>query len=555
MRGWWRRRTLRVRVVAVLLSLLAGVSAVVGTVSVLSLDHYLRARIDDQLAAASGRSQSNNQGMFRGEGPLRPLPRRVLGVPDGVPGFILAPGQAEGTVAARIVGGAVAEAGVLDRDGVPRPLDAAERQRLLDAVLSRPGGLVSADLGEDLDDYRLASTSPRGPRMPSGRSAGAGSGSGSGSGAGSEAGVGSGSASQELLVTGLPLAPVHATVMRTAAVVTAVAVLGLVLAAALGWLIVGRTLLPLRRVALTARRVTAMPLDRGQVDVDVRLPAHEWDDRTEVGQVGAALNTLLDHMTSALNARHDSETRVRRFVADASHELRTPLAAIRGYAELTRRDRELFDSLPPQVVESLARIEGSALRMTSLVDDLLLLARLDSGRPLDASPVDLVEVCADAFADAGVAGPEHDWALDVPDDPVLVVGDAERLHQVVANLLANARTHTPPGTRVRLALRSLGPDVELSVSDDGPGIAPDVLPHVFGRFVRADSSRSRAAGSTGLGLAIVAAVVQAHSGRVGVASEPGRGTVFTVRLPASVAHGDAGAKVAPFTTFAPASQP
>lgn len=509
-RAWWRGRTLRVRVVAVLLSLLAGVSTVIGTVAVVSLDHYLRARIDDQLASASGRSQTGAGAMRRADVLPRP---RLPEVPDGVPGFITAPGQAEGTVAGRIVAGSVAEAGVLDADGTPRRLTTEEQGRLLAAVEGRPGRIVDADLGDDLGDYRLVSRVVRVPR------------------GGPMANADPAALRTEVIVTGLPLAPVQATVWRTALVVTAVAVLGLVAAAALGWLVVGRTLLPLRRVALTARRVTAMPLDRGQVDVDVRVPDGDCDARTEVGQVGAALNTLLDHMTSALNARHDSETRVRRFVADASHELRTPLAAIRGYAELTRRDREVLESLPPQVVESLARIEGSALRMTGLVDDLLLLARLDSGRPLDASPVDLGDICADAFADAGVAGPEHDWSLDVPEAPVMVTGDAVRLHQVVANLLANARTHTPDGTAVALSLRVAAGEAELRVADDGPGIAPDVLPHVFGRFVRADSSRSRAAGSTGLGLAIVAAVVEAHHGRVAVESVVGTGTVVTVRLP------------------------
>jgi two-component system OmpR family sensor kinase len=219
--------------------------------------------------------------------------------------------------------------------------------------------------------------------------------------------------------------------------------------------------------------------------------------------------------------------RVRQFVADASHELRTPLAAIRGYAELTRRGRE---KLPPDIAHALRRVESESNRMTELVDDLLLLARLDSGRPLEREKVDLSRLAVDAVGDAHVAGPDHRWLLDVPEDEVCVPGDAARLHQVLANLLANARTHTPPGTKVTTALTVDGDDAVLSVVDDGPGIAPEAQPEVFERFVRGDSSRSRAAGSTGLGLAIVAAVVDAHGGTVELDSRPGH-TAFAVRLP------------------------
>ncbi|BCB77295.1 hypothetical protein Pflav_037050 [Phytohabitans flavus] len=284
----------------------------------------------------------------------------------------------------------------------------------------------------------------------------------------------------------------------------------------------------MRRVAATAGRVAELPLDRGEVALSVRVPEADTDPRTEVGQVGAALNRMLGHVAAALAARQASETRVRQFVADASHELRTPLAAIRGYAEVTRRGR---DEVPPDVAHALRRVESESARMTALVDDLLLLARLDSGRPLETEPVDLSRLLVDAVSDAHVAGPEHRWRLDLPEEAVTVPGDAARLHQVVANLLANARTHTPPGTEVTVALRPQGGGAEISVVDTGPGIAPELQADVFERFARGDSSRSRAAGSTGLGLAIVAAVVEAHHGAVEVSSVPGR-TAFTVRLPA-----------------------
>jgi two-component system OmpR family sensor kinase len=236
---------------------------------------------------------------------------------------------------------------------------------------------------------------------------------------------------------------------------------------------------------------------------------------------------MLENISEALTARHRSETRVRQFVADASHELRTPLASIRGYAELTRRSREVA---PPDIAHAMSRVESEAGRMTALVDDLLLLARLDAGRPLESAEVDLTRLAVDATSDAHAAGPRHRWQLDVPDEPVVVLGDGPRLHQVLTNLLANARTHTPPGTTVRISLRQQTNCAVLTVCDDGPGIPGELMPDVFERFSRGEQSRSRTAGSTGLGLAIVAAVVAAHHGRIVVESRPGD-TVFTVELP------------------------
>jgi two-component system OmpR family sensor kinase len=225
---------------------------------------------------------------------------------------------------------------------------------------------------------------------------------------------------------------------------------------------------------------------------------------------------------------------MRRFVADASHELRTPLASIRGYAELTRR--QSFD-LPPDVGHAVGRVESEAVRMTGLVEDLLLLARLDESpeaAALKDEDVDLTEIAINCVGDAHLLSPDHKWLLDLPDEPVVARGDSARLQQVLTNLLANARTHTPPGTTVTVRLISAaGPPsrVLLEVDDNGPGIPAELQPEVFERFARADTSRSRAAGSTGLGLSIVASVVGAHHGSVAVASEPGH-TVFTVDLPA-----------------------
>jgi two-component system OmpR family sensor kinase len=274
--------------------------------------------------------------------------------------------------------------------------------------------------------------------------------------------------------------------------------------------------------------VAELTLDRGEVALAERVAAGDTDARTEVGAVGAAMNAMLDNVDAALSARQASEMRVRRFVADASHELRTPLAAIRGYAELTRRTHE---KVPRDVAHAIRRVESEAARMTTLVEDLLLLARLDSAQPLAADDVDLSAVVVDCVSDAHAVSSDHVWQLQLPDEAVHVTGDGPRLHQVAANLLANSRTHTPAGTTVVVGLAGDPSGVMLTVTDDGPGIPDSLLPQLFQRFVRGDTSRSRAAGSTGLGLSIVEAVVHAHHGSVSVDSRPGR-TTFTVRLPA-----------------------
>jgi two-component system, OmpR family, sensor kinase len=343
-------------------------------------------------------------------------------------------------------------------------------------------------------------------------------------------------------VAAIPLEDTHETLMKVALVTGGGVLVAVIIAGLAGVVIIRRTLRPLDRVAATATRVSELELDRGEVDLAQRVPEAFTDARTEVGQVGAALNRMLDHVGNALEARHASETQVRQFVADASHELRTPLAAIRGYAELSRRSRK---PVPEEIAHVLNRVESEAKRMTLLVEDLLLLARLDAGRPLAHDPVDLTMLVVDAVSDAHAAGPGHRWQLDLPDEPVTVVGDGARLHQVLANLLANARTHTPEGTSVTVSVGATGDAAVLKVTDEGPGIPEELQPHIFERFSRGDSSRSRAAGSTGLGLSIVSAVVSAHGGSVSVQSTPGR-TVLTVLLPLQVEP-----VVTPFVQVAP----
>ncbi len=255
------------------------------------------------------------------------------------------------------------------------------------------------------------------------------------------------------------------------------------------------------------------------------MPTRLTDQHSEVGQVGAALNRLLGHVEHAFDARHRSEQQVRQFVADASHELRTPLTTIRGYAELSWR---VTPADPQQLALAIAKVEAD--RMTSLVDDLLLLARLDAGRPLDLAPVDMTRLVIEAVGDGRLLDQEHRWVLDLPGSPVVVVGDEQRLHQVVTNLLNNARRHTPAGTTVTVGLTSQQGGARLAVHDDGPGISDPPVDKVFERFTRGDSSRTRASGGAGLGLSLVHAIVTAHGGIVSVRSRPGD-TAFEIRLP------------------------
>ncbi|KNX36010.1 sensor histidine kinase [Luteipulveratus halotolerans] len=327
---------------------------------------------------------------------------------------------------------------------------------------------------------------------------------------------------------GLPLDPIDGTVRRTALSVALLSGLGLLtLGAGTAW-VVRRNLAPLTRVARTATRVSQAPLASGAASTGERVAPADTEPRTEVGQVGAALNGLLDHVDRSLAARHRSEMQVRQFVADASHELRTPLASIKGYAELSRREP---DPVPQGVSHALGRIESEAARMTSLVEDLLLLARLDAGRPLAREPVDLTRLAVESVSDAHAAGPDHAWALDLPDAPCEVVGDEGRLRQVLINLLANARKHTPVGTQVTTVVRPTpAGGATIVVRDNGPGIPPDLQPRVFERFIRGDRARTRVEGSTGLGLSIVQAVMSAHGGRVDLRSAPGR-TEVVLELP------------------------
>lgn len=305
--------------------------------------------------------------------------------------------------------------------------------------------------------------------------------------------------------------------------------------------VVHRSLRPLTRLAETAHQVGQLDLRTGEVAVPMR--AVDTDPGNEVGQVGRAFNHMLDNVESALAARQESETKVRRFVADASHELRNPLASIRGYAELTRRGR---DELPEQTGFAMARIESESDRMSRLVEDLLLLARLDSDPNLAPEYVDCVEVVLNAVSDARAAGGGQQWNVDLPNTEhgVLAWADRHRLVQVVVNLLSNARKHTPSGTLVTASVRTeprpegQGDWAVIEVRDTGPGIPDAVSGQVFERFARADVARAHSSEpSTGLGLAIVQAVMTAHGGTASVTSRPGD-TRFVLRFPTTPGSAD-----------------
>ncbi|WHM41302.1 HAMP domain-containing sensor histidine kinase [Streptomyces sp. BPTC-684] len=506
-----RRWTLRTRLVVSAVALIAVVAAVIGTVTVIGMRSNLQRQLDDSLRPAVGHAAQRG-----------PSPSSSLLADGGLPPvFVAGPGQPLGTVGARtgpdgqLVSGARSIRG---EPGEPRSNVTsltAEQVRALGSVPK--DGQVHTFSVPGLGSYRAAWSRD-------------------------------GSA-----VLGFPLKDVESTVDNLVLVIVWVTAAGLVAAGIAGAAIVGVALRPLRRVAATATRVSELPLHSGEVALHERVPDAEADPRTEVGQVGAALNRMLGHVGSALAARQESETRVRQFVADASHELRTPLASIRGYAELTRRGTE---EVGPATRHALGRVEAEAQRMTGLVEDLLLLARLDAGRPLSYESTDLSPLVVDAVSDARAAGQGHQWRLElpeVPDDPVSVLGDGARLHQVLVNLLGNARTHTPDGTTVTARVARRGAWAVLEVEDDGPGIPPALLPHVFERFARGDASRSRAHGSTGLGLAIVQAVVAAHGGGVSVRSAPGS-TVFSVHLPVPSTSATRPAKT-PAPVPVPHSQP
>jgi two-component system, OmpR family, sensor kinase len=323
-----------------------------------------------------------------------------------------------------------------------------------------------------------------------------------------------------MVVAAIPLGDVEAAVAETRRILLAAGVAALAVVAAIVWLSIRRGLRPIDDMINAAERIAG-----GDLTARTSTPR----SATEVGQLSSALNTMLDRIQQAMTTRAESEARMRRFVADASHELRTPLTSIRGYAELHRQGATSAE----EVARGMARIEREAEHMAALVEDLLLLARLDQARPLADEPVDLTRVVEEAVADARAADPQRSIVADLPDHPAVVRGDRPRLRQVLDNLLANVRDHTDPGTAATITLAGNNGAATLTVADDGPGMRPEEAARAFERFWQAEPTPTHPRPGAGLGLAIVAELIAAHRGTVTLDTTPGAGTSFTITLPAA----------------------
>jgi two-component system sensor histidine kinase TrcS len=410
-------------------------------------------------------------------------------------------GQAPGTLIAVLRGGRVVESATFSDDGTKSaPVGVISSIEAQDWRSEAPRTVTLGDLGA----YRVASRA-------TGR--------------------------DELLVSAVSIEGARQLVATKTLAVIAISLIAAVLAG-LGTVVLLRwALRPLRRVAATAAVAARIPFADEDHRITARVRTADSDPDNEVGIVGETLNRLLANVDSALAARAESDRRMRRFLSDASHELRTPLTAIQGYAQLTRQESA---ALPATTEYALARIESESRRMTTLVGDMLLLSRLDERQGLEIRRVDLVGVAADAVNDAAVSAPDHEWLADLPAEPVAVMGDGARLHQVISNLLSNASQHTPPGVTVTTAVRLIagddGPQARVTVTDDGPGIDRKLLPHLFDRFVRGKGHRADDSNGNGLGLAIVASITEAHGGTVTARSGAGS-TEFRIELPAAASAG------------------
>jgi len=475
---WWRTRTLLGRLSVGIVTVLLVACAVLGVSTELFVRNSLLHQIDRELSAAGGRYSASLE--HDGSPPV------------SVDGDESVPGQAVGTLGVRIVDGAVTDAAVVTEAGTNRRLSLTrENAALLDTVHPRASPR-SLDL-EGVGDYRVTALEGR---------------------------------DGDIQLTGLPLSSMNRTLARLFVVEGGLFLLVFIAGGGAAALVVRRNLRPLQQLTTTALDISEQELTDPDTSLPTAVPLSEAG--SEVDQLTIAFHRMLERVQQALTARDATEAQLRQFVADASHELRTPLATIRAHAEFAATGSE---RLPEATSTALARITSAADRMSTLVADLLLLARLDAGRPLASEPVDLTRVVLDSVADARRAAPDHRWQLDLPEAVVTVTGDEDRLHQVLANLLANASTHTPHGTTVVTCLAVGEMTTDLIVRDDGPGIPAELRPRLFDRFARGDTSRSRAQGSSGLGLAIAHGIIVAHGGSLTATSALGAGAAFRIRLP------------------------
>ena len=459
---------IRRRLVAAILAVVAGVTGLAGVLIVNTLEHRLVAGVDRELEARA-QAVAPPPGSGFGRRPP-PTPHNDPGSPFEVRRYAFVAFDAQGRVFSTVATGPTDD---------PDPLP---------DVGDRPPGVRPTTVGSVGDSglrYRVIG-------IPQG-----------------DGGT---------LVAGIPLADVDYAV-RTARSVVFLA--GLAAVAATGiivWVTVRRGLRPIDQMIGTAERIA-------QGELSERAPVPRA--KSEVGHLARALNVMLDRIEEALAARTASEARTRRFAADASHELRTPLTSIRGYAELYRQGARSEED----VARAMARIEHEAVRMGSLVEDLLLLARLDQGRPLEREPVDVVNLALEAVSAAGAVEPDRPIRVDVGEGPVEVLGDAHRLRQVIDNLLANIRSHTPAGTPASVHVGVTEKAVTVVVADEGPGMTEEEAAHAFDRFWQAGGDASSAGRGAGLGLSIVADIVAAHGGDIRLDTAAGKGATFTISLP------------------------
>ncbi|MFC8303470.1 sensor histidine kinase [Specibacter sp. NPDC057265] len=469
-----------------MLILLASICATVGIVSHLAMNNYLSAQLDSGLQEAAARSF----------GPKGPPPNASASPSEPLTGSQPDPldtrGQRPGTLVALFSDDADIASAVVQTDGTAVALSTADL--LLVGQVDPAGGPKELELSSG--HYRLQASTAI-------------------------------TRDGEVLVTGLSTTERDSILDSLLLATTSVSLAGLGLIGLIGTIMIRRSLRPLDELSAVATTVSTLPLESGEAAIHVRIPPMASEPGTEIGEVGVAFNNMLDHLTRAFAARHASEVKVRQFVADASHELRTPLTSIRGYTELVL----LSETLTPSGSAALHRVDSESRRMSALVEDLLLLARLDEGQRGEATSVDLTDLLMETTQDSKVAAQDHGWSLQLPQEPVLVMAVESELRQIIINLLSNAAKHTAAGTHIQVGLAAAQGLATLSVEDNGAGIPQEFLRQIFTRFSRADAARTSNGGnSSGLGLAIVDALAQANHGTIKVTSIPGR-TCFMLQLP------------------------
>ena len=489
-----RTRSLQFRLVALISAIVALVSVLIAAVTVVALRGDLMRRVDEQveisLRAALG-PEAHLYWSQQAAPPGSPWAVGTLGGPDG-PRF--------GSLSTAVIGGVTVRAQAISEDGVVTELSESQVAAAMDSGATLE--LRTVDL-EPLGKYRVASQDFTEPE-------------------------------DTVLLVGQSLEDVERTTRTLLWLFLGAGALGVLIASALGTVLVKRALRPLETLRSAAASVSETPLTSGSASLPVRVSDQEFESGSEVGDLAQSFNQMLDHVERALGEREASETKLKRFAADASHELRTPLATISGYSEYAERSGE---ELPEPVAQSLGRIRSESARMTGLVEDLLLLARLDAKHVPESQACVVAPVLLECVADARALSPDLEWLveMDAEDGELRAsIGEAS-LRRILTNLLANAAAHATGATRVKVSLSTPASDrVLLQVEDNGAGVPPELAPYIFDRFVRGDDARTpvkdNPSRSTGLGLAITDELVRAAGGWVGAQSEPGH-TVFSVALP------------------------